>query len=407
MEDKAQQINNALAGALPESLQFLASPIVAALIIIIGWIISKVAAGIVSGAINRTGLGKNAKLTGGNIGKSLSKAIFWVVWLIFIIMGLSQFPVLSDQLGFLNGMMDTIFNYIPQLIVGAVVFAIGIMLSKVVKNALTATLEVAQVDNLATKFGMGGSDDTDGTSLARSLGGLAAAIVTIIFAVTAIGIWDIPGISEPVSNLLDTILGYIPRIIGAAIILGVFIFIGRFVSNLAKSTLPALGVDKSLNAVASLDGDGPNFVPSNIIATISFVGIVLMGLTAAMKALGIPELTNVFNTLLEVGGNVVLGAIIIGAGFFIANFVSKIVTQTSGDLAGKIIKYVTIIIVTFMGLSTMNLGEEIVATAFEYSLGAAAVAGGIGGAIAFGLGGREWAGKKLNEWMPAKTTRKK
>jgi len=403
MEDKAQQINNALAGVLPESLQFLASPIVAALIIIIGYFISKIAAGLVSGAINRTGIGKNAKVTGGNIGKSLSKAVFWVLFLVFIIMGLSQFPVLADQLGFLNGMMDTIFNYLPQLIVGAVVFAIGIMLSKVVKNALTSTLEVAQVDRFASKLGMGdAADGESSTSLARSLGGLAAAIVTIIFAVTAIGIWDIPGISEPVSNLLDTILGYIPRIIGAAIILGVFIFIGRFVSNLAKSTLPALGVDNSLNAVASLDGDGPSIVPSNIIATVSFIGIVLMGLTAAMNALGIPELTSVFETLLGVLGRVVFGAVIIGAGFFIANFVSRIATQAFGDLAGKIIKYVTMIIVTFMGLDTMELGEEIVATAFNYSLGAAAVAAGIGGAIAFGLGGREWAGRKLEKHLPSK-----
>ena len=86
---------------------------------------------------------------------------------------------------------------------------------------------------------------------------------------------------------------------------------------------------------------------------------------------------------------------------------SKIVTQTSGPLAGKIIKYVAIIIFTFMGLETVQLGEGIVDTAFSYSLMAAAVAGGVGGAIAFGLGGREWAAKKLQEWMPAKGTVRK
>jgi hypothetical protein len=384
-------------------------PVIALLTIVIGYFISKIAAAIVAGGINRTGLGRKAKTTGGNIGKSLSKAVFWVLWLIFILMGLSQFPLLSNQLGFLNGMMENIFGYLPQLAIGGFVLAVGILLSRVVKEALTSTLEAAQVDNLVSRFGITGDaeDGTRSTSLSKSAGVLAAAVVTITAAATAIGIWDIPGVSGPVSELLETILGYIPRIIGAAIILAIFIFIGRFVSNLAKSTLPALGVDNSLKTVAALDGDNPSFVPSNVIATVSFVGIALMGLTAAMKALGIPELTNVFNTLLEVGGRVVLGAVIIGAGLFIANFVSKIVTQTSGDLAGKIIKYATMLIVTFMGLETMQLGDAIVNTAFEYSLGAAAVAGGIGGAIAFGLGGREWAGKKLNDWLPAKTTRKK
>ncbi len=393
---------------LSQHLSFLPAvavgPVIALLTIVIGYFISKIAAALVAGGINRTGLGRKAKTTGGNIGKSLAKAVFWVLWLIFILMGLSQFPVLSNQLGFLNGMMENIFGYLPQLAIGGFVLAVGILVSKVVKEALTSTLEAAQVDRFATRFGMGGASEDGATSnsLAKSFGGLAAAVVTISAAAVAIGIWNIPGISEPVSNLLDTILGYIPRIIGAAIILGIFVFIGRFVSNLAKSTLPALGVDNSLTSLASLDGEGPKFVPSNVIANIGFIGVALMGLTAAMKALGIPELTNVFNTLLEVGGRVVLGAVIIGAGLFIANFVSKIVAQTSGDLAGKIIKYATILIVTFMGLETMQLGEGIVDTAFRYSVMAAAVAAGVGGAISFGLGGREWAGKKLQEWMPNK-----
>lgn len=397
------QMNQSLANFLPEGMQWLVGPLIAAIVIIAGYFISKIAAAVVSGAINRTGIGRKAKTTGGNIGKSLSKAVFWVLWLIFILMGLSQFPLLSNQLGFLNGMMENIFGYLPQLAIGGFVLAVGILLSRVVKEALTSTLEAAQVDNLLSRFTGGTEDAAPSTSLSKSAGILAAAIVTITAAVTAIGIWDIPGISGPVSELLNTILGYIPSIIGAAIILAIFIFIGKFVSNLAKSTLPALGVDSSLSTIAGLDGEGSNFVPSNVIANISFIGIGLMGLTAAMKALGIPELTNIFNTLLEIGGRVVLGAVIIGGGLFIANFISKIVAQTSGDLAGKIIKYATLLIVTFMGLETMQLGEGVIDTTFKYGVGAAAVAG----AVAFGLGGREWAGKKLQEWLPAKTTRKK
>jgi len=124
-----------------------------------------------------------------------------------------------------------------------------------------------------------------------------------------------------------------------------------------------------------------------------------MGLTAAMNTLGVPQLTEIFNTVLEIGSRVAFGAIIIGAGVFIANFIAKIMTQTSGELAGKIVKAVAIILFVVMGLNQMNLGDGIVETAFKYSLGAAAFAAGVGGALAFGLGGREWAGKQLNKWI--------
>ena len=96
-------------------------------------------------------------------------------------MGLSQFPVISNELTFLNGMMDNIFNYLPQLVIGIVVFAIGLMLANVVQNALTSTLEVAQVDKLANRFGVAEPTDegVQSNSIAKSLGGLAKAIVIL------------------------------------------------------------------------------------------------------------------------------------------------------------------------------------------------------------------------------------
>lgn len=410
-QDTVNNMSNSLAAMLPEWAQWAVGPIIALLTIFIGYLIAKFFQYLVSTGINRTGIAQRAKTTGGNIGKSLSKAVFWVVWLFFILLGLSQYPAVSEALSPISEMLTTVLNYVPQLVIGGIVFAVGILLSKVVRQALTSTLEAFQVDHLARRYGFAGHVSKDGAAsntISRALGGLAAAIVIVFFAIAAIGIWDIPGITEPVSGMLQTMLDYIPNILGAALILAVAVFIGRFVSNLAQETLPALGVDDSLRAIGNLDGESsPNFQASKIIGTIAFIGIILMGLTAAMNALNIPQLSDIFGTLLNLGGRIVLGAVIIGAGVFISNVVARILAQSTGELAANVIRYVLMLLITFMGLREMNIGGDIVNTAFSYGLGAAAVAAGIGGAIAFGMGGREWAAKKLNKWWPTTTTRKK
>ncbi len=400
---RVNEFSGWLKGLIPgENFDWIADLAMTAIVIIVGYFIAKIAGALVAGAINKTGLGRRAKSTGGNIGRSLSKAVFWVLWLVFILMGLRQFPQLSSQLDFVDGMLDTIFEYVPKLIAAAIIMGIGTVLAKVVKEALSSTLEAAQVDNLASRFGFAGADDgAPSNGISRGLGGLAGAIVLILAASSAIGALDIKTLSEPIDNLLQTIIAYIPNILAAALILAITVFIGRFIANLVRTTLPSLGVDDSLGAIASLDGTSrPGFVPSKLFGTLSFAGILVMGLSAAMNALGIPQLTSVFETLMAIGGKIVLGAIIIGAGLFIANFVSKIVTQTSGDLAGSIVKYATLLIVTFMGLAQMDLGADIVQNAFQSLSWGLGIALGVGGAIAFGLGGREWAAKKLNQWWP-------
>ncbi len=387
-------------GWLPEPF---VGPVIALLTIVIGYIISKIAEAIIAGAINKTGLGRKAKTTGGNIGKSLSKAVFWVLWLVFIMMGLSRFPQLAEPLEGIKGMLNDIFAYVPRIVSSGFIMFIGWILANIFREATTSTLEAAQVDSIASRLGAEETSETSSNKIAKTVGGVVFAFILFLFGVTALGVLDIESITGPLTGMLDQVMGYIPQLISVSVVLGLSIMIGRFVANLAKSTLPAMGIDKALSAIGELDGKtNPNVVPSKIIATIAFIGISLMGAVAAMNILGIDQLTQIFNQLLSLGGSITLGAIIIGAGLFIANMISSIVTQTSGATAGKVIKYVTMLLVTFMGLNQMGIGDEIVNTAFRSFVWAAAFAAGVGGAVAFGLGGRDWAKGKLNAWFPNK-----
>ena len=81
-----EKLSEALGAYLPA---WSVGPLVAIAVVILGWFIATIAKIIVAGAINRTGLGRKAQTVGGNIGQSLAKAVFYVIWLIFILMGLS------------------------------------------------------------------------------------------------------------------------------------------------------------------------------------------------------------------------------------------------------------------------------------------------------------------------------
>jgi hypothetical protein len=387
-------------GFLPD---YLVDPATALIVIVIGLIVAWFAGKFVAAAINRTGLGRKAQTTGGNIGTSIGKAVFWIVWLVFFLSALSGVEALSGPdkpLASLNGMLDRVFEYVPNIIAGLLIGAIGWIVSKVAMNATTSTLEAAQIDSFANRMSFNGDATQPTNKIAKALGGLVFGVLILLFAEA---VFRTVGLTS-ISDMLGMISDYIPKVLAATIILVIFIIIGRFIANLAEDTLPSLGFDSSLQTISGLDGEeaSPSTPPSKIVGIVAFVGITLMGLMAAFNALGIEELTNVFETILEFGGRIATGAVIIGAGFFVASFIARVASQAFGDTAGTIIKYVAVVLVTFMGLSQMGIGEDIVQTAFSYGLGAAAFAAGVGGALAFGLGGRDWAKGKLGTWFPNK-----
>lgn len=369
----------------------------AAVIMVVGYFIALFVRWGIAAAINRTGLGAKAKATGGNIGRSIGYAFFWVIILFALYQALSKLGM-GETLAPLNELLEKISAFAPKLFGAALTFIIGFIVANVAKNATSSTLEAAQIDNLASRTGL--------TSVTGSSGGLAKAIGTLVFviiivpvAIAALGLLEIESISVPLTLMLTQFTSFIPKLIGASIILAAAIFIGRWISGILQSLLPSFGFDNAVNQIGLLDdGKATATAPSVIAGKLAFLVALVIGLTAAVDVLEIDALSNVFGTVQDLGGRILLAGATIAVGIFLANFVSRIVTAASGELAGRVIKYATIVLATFMGLLQLGIGEEIVQTAFQYGLGAAAVAA----ALAFGLGGREWAKSKLLEWSPPK-----
>lgn len=368
---------------------------IAAAIFVAGVIISYILRGLVSGAINRTGIGRKAKTTGGNIGSAIGKAVFWLAILYTLYLALSRVGM-GENFQSVETLFNNIAAFAPKLIGAGFTFLIGFAIAKVAGIATTSVAEAAQVDNLAARSGVTSATGSEG-SLAKALGKLVFVIIIVPVAIAALGALNLKGITGPLTDMLRGFTDYIPALIGASAVLAGAIFIGRFISNFLTNFLPTVGFDSSINSVMMLDdGEGLKTSPSKAAGYVAFLITLVVGLSAAVNILGNDSLTDAFGTVQRFGGSLLRAAVLIGIGVFLANFMGRFMSTMMNPKIAAFVKYFAMILFIFMGLSSLDPEGQIVPVAFSAFVISASVAA----AIAFGLGGREWAKQVLNKTVP-------
>jgi hypothetical protein len=388
-----EQINQFMA-TMPGWVAAIITAIVA---IIIAFVVKTV----ITTVVNKTRFGAKAKTTGGNLGSALGRAGFWLT-LLFFVPPFLGFLELGEYARPIDDMFRSIAAFLPNLIGAALLFGIGYIVAKIAQNAVTTTLRAMQVDTLMTRFGVASATGSTG-SLAGALGTLAFVIIISFFAIGALDVLDIEAISGPLGGLLESFLDFIPALIGATALLGLAIFIGRFVSNFLKAFLPTLGFDSSVNTLMSIDdGEGLRFAPSTVAGNLAFLIIAVLGLTAALDILNIEFLTETFNDIVSFGGQLLRAAVLIMIGVFLANFISRIMAGMISPRIAELFRYVAILIFVFLGLSSLDPNGDIIPTAF----GALVIGTAVAGSLAFGIGGRDWAGQVLHKMFPPKDMNK-
>jgi hypothetical protein len=135
------------------------------------------------------------------------------------------------------------------------------------------------------------------------------------------------------------------------------------------------------------------------------VAIMFIAAITVCEKLGLTPLVNLGKELIEFAGRVVFGVIIFLVGIYLANLASGTIQSGKGKQANLLAFATRLIILVFTGFIALQHivpKSEIVIWGFILIAGAIAVAI----AIAFGIGGRDLAARKLEEWTKSITDAK-
>ena len=380
-------IGEAVQGLLGSFSDSLPSVVGALLVLFIGYIVAKAIKKLVYRLLKSTKW--DEKLLGNGVGKMdmnnfLAKLVYFLIMIMVLMIVLDMLGV-QQVLDPLKNMVSQFFAYIPNIVGAGIIGFIGYILATFASEAIGMGGEF--LDGAATKLGFKETDKLTGI-----LKSFVFIFIILLFAVTALDTLNIEAISGPAKDILESILGTLPNIIAAGIIIGLFVWGGKFISEMMHDLFKNMNVD-GVGAKLGVDGmlsSGQTF--SGLLAKLVYFFIAFIGVTTGIEKLGFEQLTSFMNKIMSLTGNMVFGLALLLVGNFISKFAAKAVAG-SGEFLSSIVRIATLGLFLAISLRSMGIANSIVDLAFGLILGAVAVAV----ALAYGLGGREAAGEHMKK----------
>ncbi len=396
-------ISAPFANMVNQVLAFIPNLIGAIAVGIIGWVIATVARTALNTALSKTTMDERLSAQAGvkPMSSTISDMVYWFILLVVLTMVLGQLE-LDGLFAPLTNMVDKIFGFIPNILIAIVVFVVGYIIAKVVRGIVTNLVSTFNVQALATKAGL--SEENSLPNIAGSLAFLVVIIPTVIAALNAL---KIEVIARPATNMLNKIMEALPNIFMAAAILVVTYYVVRMVANIIKGLIENTQINQLPAKVGLQETMGDKKISDLVGYAIIFFAMLFAAIAAA-DLLGFEPISAIITMFIAFGANIILGAIILFIGFWLANIIAGVVerSEKGSQFLANIVRVLIMGLVLAMGLKAMGIADSIVNLAFGLTLGAVAVAF----ALSFGLGGQEAAARflrKMQDKMDKESTEAK
>jgi hypothetical protein len=211
---------------------------------------------------------------------------------------------------------------------------------------------------------------------------------------------------EPVRSFLARVGDLLPSILLAIAV----VIAGWLLAKMARFAVAKALRGLNFNVLterAGMDGflrdGGIHIDTTGLIAVLVYWLVILAALLIAFNGLGLAYITDLLGKIVLFVPRVLVALLILAFGAYFARFVGNAITaycrnvqlQDAG-LLGRLAQYAILTFVVLIALDQMNIGGDIVRQTFLIVLAGVVLAL----ALAFGLGGRDWAAAWLERWWP-------
>ena len=196
---------------------------------------------------------------------------------------------------------------------------------------------------------------------------------------------------------LNAILGALPALIGALLILVIGYIIAKVLQGITTRVLKSVGFEGWMEKGGIkqfFDRSQTSQTPVSILGKLVFWLVFFIAISMAVDTLGITAISEVLAQFIAYIPQLIAAVLILVLATLLANFVAGIVRGATGSsIAGSVAQYGIIVFAVFAALTQMGIAEELIAPTFLILLGSVALAA----ALAFGLGGQNVAQRLVEQ----------
>jgi len=214
-------------------------------------------------------------------------------------------------------------------------------------------------------------------------------------------------IQQSLQGSFDSIATFLPSLFGALIILLIGWLIARSLKWALYKVLKTVKFDDLADKVGVnnyLHKGGIKQGASGVIAKLGYWIVMFTVLILFFNKLGLTTVSDLLSDVIKFIPNIIVGCVLLIVGMYLAEFVSGLVVAAlkGGDfdnpnLVGRIAYGAVMFFTVALVMNQLGIAPDLVNNVVSIILGGL----GIAVAIAFGLGGKDWAAGLINKYSKA------